>query len=99
MQKTFFLLLISFATIFSVEVKAQNLVILKNHFDLANIPTIPDYTRTETWAALPSKEDAADKIPLKSNLTDKQSEAKADVFYILLLLLTSQKVSMSGMLI
>lgn len=34
------------------------------------------------WAALPDKKDAADSIPLKSNLSNEQATASADVFFI-----------------
>ncbi len=40
----------------------------------------PDYSRPDAWAALPFREDAADKTP--GSLKDRQAEARADVFYI-----------------
>ncbi|CAH0996809.1 hypothetical protein EMA8858_02944 [Emticicia aquatica] len=82
MQKTVFLSIFSFLIIFSGKTTAQNSVILKTHFDLNNAPQAPNYALNDAWAALPTKDDAADKVPLKSNLTDKQSEAKADVFFL-----------------
>ncbi len=43
-------------------------------------PDIPDYSQDQFWAALPWKEDAADLTP--DGLTDKQENAKIDVFFI-----------------
>jgi hypothetical protein len=82
MKKTFFLSIIYFVSIFSLAVVAQNSVILKIHFDPSNSPKIPDYTLSETWAALPTKDDAADRTPLKSSIVEKQVDAKADVFFL-----------------
>jgi len=42
----------------------------------------PDYSLEKNWAALPTKKDKADIVPKKSNLTNNQDSAKADVFYI-----------------
>ncbi|GAB3504642.1 DUF3089 domain-containing protein [Emticicia fontis] len=61
---------------------AQKYVILPSGFDSANIPPAPDYGLNDTWAALPDKEDAADRLPLKSNLKDGQKDAKVDVFFL-----------------
>ncbi|MES2519749.1 MAG: DUF3089 domain-containing protein [Bacteroidota bacterium] len=55
---------------------------LKGHFTEKLIPSAPDYSKIENWAALPTKNDQADKIPLKSDLKDGQSDAKADVFFL-----------------
>ncbi len=44
-------------------------------------PPAPDYSRTENWAALPTKDDAADRTP-GHILQDEQLTARADVFYI-----------------
>lgn len=82
MRNTIFLSIFSFASIFSLKIAAQNSVVLKTHFDLNNAPKVPDYNQHEAWAALPTKIDAADKTPLKSNLSEKQSDAKADVFFL-----------------
>lgn len=43
---------------------------------------MPDYSNLAHWAAFPGKRDAADSIPLKSNLKNEQAFAKADVFFI-----------------
>jgi hypothetical protein len=82
MKNRFFLSIIYFVSIISLTTHAQNGVILKGHFDTNNSPKAPDYALSETWAALPTKDDAADKIPLKSNLLENQAEAKADVFFL-----------------
>lgn len=42
----------------------------------------PNYSLEENWAALPTKEDGADVVPLKSGLVDRQDSAKVDVFFI-----------------
>lgn len=45
------------------------------------VPAAPDYADAENWAALPTKEDPADRTP-GTTLKDRQEEAAADVFYI-----------------
>jgi hypothetical protein len=39
----------------------------------------------EHWASLPDKNDPADRVPLKSDFTDNQAQAKVDVFLFTLL--------------
>lgn len=51
-------------------------------FDKARKPKAPDYSTQELWAALPDKKDNADLSIANTTITDKQSEAKADVFFI-----------------
>ncbi len=51
-------------------------------FDRSKRTSAPDYSQTKYWAALPDKKDSADAVPYKSNLKDKQANAKADVFFI-----------------
>lgn len=82
MRKTFFSYLFLFFSLSEARLYAQKYVILNSGFDTVNVPPSPDYSLKDTWAALPDKEDAADKIPLKSNLKDGQKEAKADVFFL-----------------
>ena len=41
-----------------------------------------DYSKSENWAALPEKNDNADKVPSKSNFVEVQSSPKVDVFFI-----------------
>lgn len=42
----------------------------------------PDYSLVKNWAALPTKKDPADKVPKRSNLTNEQDSAGADVFFL-----------------
>jgi hypothetical protein len=56
--------------------------VLKNGFKESSTPPAPDYSKTKYWASLPTKLDAADSTPLKSNLKNSQSSAQADVFFI-----------------
>ena len=44
-------------------------------------PPPPDYATPDNWAALPTKQDNADRTP-GDELSDRQATAKADVFYI-----------------
>ena len=55
---------------------------LKSHFSENLLPSIPDYSKTENWASLPTKNDPADQVPLKSDLKEMQAEAKVDVFFL-----------------
>ncbi len=77
MKYLFFLILI--ATQISCK---RGPVVLKSHFDKNNIPPEVDYSKTESWAALPDKIDMADSLPLIPNISDQQKEAKVDVFFI-----------------
>lgn len=45
-------------------------------------PSIPDYSLTSSWAALPEIKDSADCVPGESGMSDNQSIAGADVFFI-----------------
>ncbi len=56
--------------------------VLKSDFNQSPIPPKPDYNQQEHWASLPTKRDAADSIPKKSNLKNLQATAQADVFFI-----------------
>ncbi|MBA4851711.1 DUF3089 domain-containing protein [Emticicia sp. BO119] len=82
MRKVFFSYLFLFFTLSGVSVHAQKYIILNSGFDATNVPPVPDYALKETWAALPDKEDAADKIPLNSKLKDGQKDARVDVFFL-----------------
>lgn len=46
------------------------------------LPPAIDYRLPENWAALPTRKDAADAVPIKSPLKDEQDQAKADVFFV-----------------
>jgi hypothetical protein len=45
-------------------------------------PPAPDYSRPDTWAALPDRKDAADMVPPGAKVGDRQASAAVDVFYI-----------------
>src|SRR5437016_2511754 len=51
-------------------------------FDWYEPPPPPDYSKTSSWAALPSIKDSADAVPAQSGLKDEQAAAVADVFFI-----------------
>ena len=57
-------------------------VVLERYNSSQNIPTAPNYANPDHWAALPTKADAADRIPLNCIEKDNQAEAKADVFFV-----------------
>lgn len=69
-------------SILCINLYAQKRYEIKNRFDEKNIPPAPDYSKNDHWAALPTKEDMADRVPLKSNLSDNQTNAQADVFFL-----------------
>ncbi len=69
------------ATVIVVMCLASCAVRPKGGFDLATKPLAPDYSDTAHWAALPWMRDSADVVP-EPWMRDKQSEARADVFYI-----------------
>lgn len=56
--------------------------VLKSHFDSNVVPPAPEYSLSKNWAALPDKKDAADSIPINSNLKNEQGSALADVFFV-----------------
>ena len=47
-----------------------------------SVPPAPDYSMAKNWAALPEKNDPADRVPDEEGLTDRQAEAPADVFFL-----------------
>ncbi len=55
---------------------------VNTHYDRQILPPAPDYSKAAHWAALPDKRDAADSVPLKSNLRNNQSTAASDVFFV-----------------
>jgi hypothetical protein len=61
---------------------SEKVRVQKQLFDLSMAPPAPDYRNPAHWASLPGKADAADSVPRKSALTNRQAEAKADVFFI-----------------
>lgn len=53
----------------------------KGDFGETTIPNAPDYSKMEAWAALPSKQDNADKVPA-NKFPNNQETAKVDVFFL-----------------
>lgn len=53
----------------------------KGAFDTQKAPPPPDYANPDHWAALPSKNDNADRRPLDS-FPDNQAIAEVDVFFL-----------------
>lgn len=77
MTRNFFLCFLSALLICSSESCAS---FARNPFSL-RVPASPDYSLPDTWAALPTKSDSADVIPL-ATWSDAQSTSAADVFFI-----------------
>ena len=73
---SFLILLILFASC------SGKVNVLKGGFKQSRVPPRPDYSKDKYWASLPTKSDAADSTPNKSNLQNLQSSAPADVFFI-----------------
>ncbi|MBG8552866.1 DUF3089 domain-containing protein [Hymenobacter guriensis] len=48
----------------------------------ATVPAAPDYSRPESWAALPTTRDSADAHPDHTAFRDQQATAPADVFFL-----------------
>ena len=69
--KSFFLLLILLLLSCSASSKLET-----SHDDVK-----PDYSNDANWAALPSKKDPADLVPIK-RLKNEQKTAKVDVFFV-----------------
>ncbi|MEQ8350802.1 MAG: DUF3089 domain-containing protein [Leptospiraceae bacterium] len=51
-------------------------------FEEEKATAAPDYSIIEFWAASPDKTDEADHVPNHSGLSDLQSSAKVDVFFV-----------------
>lgn len=51
-------------------------------FDAHKAPEQPDYSNSDNWASLPSKESITDKVPEYSSLKISSDEKDVDVFYI-----------------
>lgn len=56
------------------------LILILVGYSFAQVPTAPNYSDLDNWAASPYKIDASDKIP--AGLNDEEAEKKADVFFI-----------------
>lgn len=63
---------------------AQYYVLLKpwSGFDEAKAPPAPNYGSVDSWAALPERPDHADVVPAGTDLTNNQTAAEVDVFFI-----------------
>jgi len=61
---------------------SSKIFVVEGSFHDSPIPPLPDYSNVAHWASLPGKADAADSIPKKTTLSDLQTRAKADVFFI-----------------
>lgn len=61
---------------------SKGIYVVQGPYGDSPVPPVPDYSRREHWAALPDKADAADSVPLKSNLQNLQGSAMADVFFV-----------------
>lgn len=46
----------------------------------SGVPAIPDYSKADTWAALPDRADAADVFP--KGMEDRQKDGEVDVFFV-----------------
>ena len=51
------------------------------NFSPTSVPSAPDYSLQQNWAALPNKFDKADLLP-GSELTDRQAQSEVDVFFL-----------------
>ncbi|MEQ1584982.1 MAG: DUF3089 domain-containing protein [Cyclobacteriaceae bacterium] len=77
MQKLYF-----FTLVLVIGACAKQNYALKGNFQTSPVPPQPDYSNEKHWASLPTKADAADSTPRKSNLKNEQSVAQADVFFV-----------------
>lgn len=80
----FFLL---FLTLFAACKSAYNPT---TPFDARQTPPGPDYSRPESWSALPQRADSPDATP-SAALTDRQAAAQVDIFFIHPTTLTEDK--------
>jgi hypothetical protein len=51
-------------------------------FENYALPTAPNYADLTVWAAHPDKKDAADLLPINTDLKDEQATAPIDVFFL-----------------
>lgn len=56
--------------------------VMEEAFNENALPPAPDYSKQESWTALPNKKDFADLVPGKEELKNAQDFAKADVFFV-----------------
>lgn len=51
-------------------------------FQENKVPSSPDYSKQESWAALPTIKDDSDEVPNSPEFKNLQDQAKADVFFV-----------------
>lgn len=51
-------------------------------FTESKVPQAPDYSKPESWAALPDRKDDPDETPGDPSFRNEQASAKADVFFV-----------------
>ncbi len=61
---------------------SEKIYVVEGRFSTSPVPAAPDYSNAAHWASLPTKSDAADRLPKDIALTDGQAGAKADVFFV-----------------
>ncbi len=52
-----------------------------SNFNSTSVPPAPDYSSSNSWAALPQMKDMADRVP-NENYKDHQNDAQVDVFFL-----------------
>ncbi len=77
-----YLIQLLFCLFFLGLIQARCQVIIQKTFVNPSSANAPDYAEKRFWAALPSEKDPADQLPLRSDFTDTQATAQADVFFI-----------------
>ncbi len=69
--------LLLFVTLFLTACTATKFIV-----DDKGVPFPPDYSNSAHWAALPTKNDNADRVPDADSIQDNQAIAPADVFFL-----------------
>ncbi|GAA4376822.1 DUF3089 domain-containing protein [Hymenobacter koreensis] len=59
-----------------------NIIKPRREFTAYTPSAAPNYSQPESWAALPTRADAADQLPAGTDLQDRQAQAPADVFFV-----------------
>lgn len=76
------LLAVAIAYGFRAAIGEQIVLAAMGPFDPAKAPPPPDYAQPDAWAALPTKDDAADRVPKDLAETPSPARDRVDVFYI-----------------
>ena len=66
----------------SSKIRPFSVLLIALIFCSAATPSVPDYSNTNHWAALPQKKDKADRVPVNTEFLNLQDSAKVDVFFI-----------------